>query len=1221
MRGARSWIERNRLLVSLALFAYLPLLLTAPGRVPGDTKLYLYLDPWRLMSDAAYSWDSRQFGGWVPHQNVGYLWPSGPWFGLFDLVGAPDWVAHRLWMATLLFVAGAGIVHLGRRFGLSPVTVAVAAFAYQFSPYVLPYISRTSALLLPWALLGWIVAATHRFTLERRWSALAVFALLILSSGGLNATALLVIAPGPIAVIVDAAWRRRVSIRSALISAGTLGLTAIVASAWWLAGLVVQGRHGSAVLSYTEALPSTAATSTAPEVLRGLGYWLFYDRNDVVPLTSAASVYQTNPVVIVVGAMLVLAGMWGLRSLSSSVRRTLASMLVAGVVLAVGAHPYSSPSPAWSRLVDDPRGALSLALRSSTRAVPLIAMALAFGLGRTVDSLRRRALDASRPRWAAGAVPLAVALVMINLPALWTGRLVDPVMERPESIPTAWTDAAGFLDERFDGGRRGAVLILPGIESAAFRWGYPVDPILPGLTKKPMLNRDWVPQGSAPHMDLLYALDDSFQNGTADPRSIAPIARLLGADTVMVVNSYQYERFGLDAPGRAASLIDDAPDLVRLAEFGEPVANVAPGDDVASDPLPEIVLYEVSDPTSGYRYSDTPVVVSGDGTSLVDVAAGGLIDGRSLVLHSAALDDEALSAALSASTELIVTDGNRKRAHHWRGSQDVWGATETPDDPPEDEFDNRLPVFPAAVDAGSRDARLTTVDTSMGPTVTATAYGALLAYYPEYRPAMAVDGDPETSWLVGWGRDPVGQILEIRSPARPIETLRLQPAHHPSGVRPVTRASISVDGEAWSTLDPASLDDTVSLPRAATWLRLRIDAVEPTRDVDDRRPSGWADVLSPDDSVVEYLATPTDAVDVVGSDTPVSYRFARLRADDTDPERADPERAIHRIFHVEHDDGFVVSATARLNDGETTVGADCRDDLLTLDFEPVLLRVAAVDGSEVRLEACEPLLLGPGSRILSSASDSPIVIDAVTLRSARATSALPVTSVAVDTTRTSRTAEVPICASDTCWIESTDGWNTGWSATLAGETLDAPVASAAGRGTWTLVSGQRGELNTRWTPQRLMWIGIVVSAVAAIAALVVLAVGCASPTARRRTMGRTPEDSPPRANPTTRRHVVAALVCGAVVAIVVHPLAGALVAAVTMLERRETAILDHVLVGLVGLGYAYVVIQQVRYGTPHGFGWPGAYGKVHGVVMLGTVAYALRLARDRTPVSGRIPPS
>ncbi|NDD98465.1 MAG: DUF3367 domain-containing protein, partial [Actinobacteria bacterium] len=282
MASLRDWIRRHALLITLATLAYVPLVLTAPGKVPGDTKLYLYLNPWRLMSDAVFSWDARQFGGWVPHQNVGYLWPSGPWFGLFDLARVPDWIAHRLWIGSLLFIAGAGIVHLGRRLQLPTSSIAVAAFVYQLSPFVLPYVSRTSALLLPWALLGWLVAVTIRFTHDRRLGDLALFAFLIFSSGGLNATALLMIAPAPVAIILDALWRRRITIGRAMSTMLILGATSLAMSAWWLAGLAVQGRYGSAVLSYTEALPSTSATSTAPEVLRGLGYWLFYDRNDVV---------------------------------------------------------------------------------------------------------------------------------------------------------------------------------------------------------------------------------------------------------------------------------------------------------------------------------------------------------------------------------------------------------------------------------------------------------------------------------------------------------------------------------------------------------------------------------------------------------------------------------------------------------------------------------------------------------------------------------------------------------------------------------------------------------------------------------------------------------------------------------------------------------------------------------------------------------------------------
>lgn len=1200
----------------MALLAYVPLLLTAPGKVPGDTKLYLYLDPWRLMSDAAFSWDSRQFGGWVPHQNVGYLWPSGPWFGFFDAIGFPDWVAHRLWMATLLFVAGSGIVHLGRRLGLSPITVAVAAFAYQFTPYVLPYISRTSALLLPWALLGWIVAVTIRFTHERRLAHLAVFALLILSSGGLNATALLVIAPAPMAVIVDAVWRRKVSIRSALVTTGLLGATSVAMSAWWLAGLVVQGRHGSAVLSYTEALPSTAATSTAPEVLRGLGYWLFYDRNEVVPLTSAANSYQSNPIVMIAGIVIVLAGMLGLRTLRSEARRPLALMLVAGTVLAVGAYPYSSPTPAWSLLVDDPQSALSLALRSSTRAAPLVVVALAFGFGHLVERIRLFALGSRRPRLAVAVLPLAVVLVMANLPALLGGRMVDPVMERPESLPSAWTQAAELLDRRFDDGHRGAVLMLPGIESAAFRWGYPVDPILPGLTKKPMLNRDWVPQGSAPHMDLLYALDDAFQNGTADARSIAPIARLLGADTVMVVNSYQYERFGLDPPERTADIIDSAPGLTRVAEFGEPTTNVAPFDDAStSTPLPEIVVYEVRDAPSGFRASDSPLVVSGDGTSLVELAASEFVDGHSIVLHSAALDGDQLRAALTATPELIVTDGNRKRAHHWRGSQNVWGATETAADTSDDEFDNRLPVFP--ISEGRTDTQ-SIVDTSMvGAQVSATGYGALLAYYPEYRPAMAVDDDPSTAWLVGWGLEPVGQILEVHRDSRPITTLRLVPATHPNGVRAITRASVSLDGDAWTEIDVTAPDGVVALARPAESIRLRIDEVGPDdggENHDVNRPSGWADVLPSENSSAEFIATPTDAVDTVGPETPVSYHFARLRADDTDPERTDPERAIRRIFHVEHDDGFVVSAVARANGiGKIEASADCRDDLMTIDFEPIAMRVIEVRDADVTLQACGPLLLEPGSRILETSHDSPIVIDRITLRSSRATASTPAEVVDASITRTTRSALLPECASAHCWIESTDGWNTGWSATLADTATEPPIASASGRGTWMTSTGPTADFRSEWTPQRLMWIGIAVSMLGTLTALLVLA----SSRMRRRTIGRTPPEADSVAS-SSPRIVGTAIVMGLMMAVFVHPVAGVVVAVATILERRPSRALDHLLVGLVVLGYAYIVLQQTRYGAPPGFGWPGTYWKVHGLVFFAVVAYGVRLTRDRTPSSGTI---
>src|SRR5437879_7486798 len=90
----------------LAAVTYVPLLLTARGQVGADTKQYLYLDPGRLLSRAASMWDPNVGMGTVTHQTIGYLFPMGPWYWAFDHLGAPVWVAQRLWLGTLLFAAG-----------------------------------------------------------------------------------------------------------------------------------------------------------------------------------------------------------------------------------------------------------------------------------------------------------------------------------------------------------------------------------------------------------------------------------------------------------------------------------------------------------------------------------------------------------------------------------------------------------------------------------------------------------------------------------------------------------------------------------------------------------------------------------------------------------------------------------------------------------------------------------------------------------------------------------------------------------------------------------------------------------------------------------------------------------------------------------------------------------------------------------------------------------
>ena len=117
-----------------------------------DTKSYLYLDPDRMLSRAWSMWDANIGLGTVTHQNIGYLWPMGPWFWAAEHAGLPDWVAQRLWLGTILFAAGVGVIWLLRSvLGWTTMAATAAAFVYTCTPYVLTLAARISIILLPFA--------------------------------------------------------------------------------------------------------------------------------------------------------------------------------------------------------------------------------------------------------------------------------------------------------------------------------------------------------------------------------------------------------------------------------------------------------------------------------------------------------------------------------------------------------------------------------------------------------------------------------------------------------------------------------------------------------------------------------------------------------------------------------------------------------------------------------------------------------------------------------------------------------------------------------------------------------------------------------------------------------------------------------------------------------------------------------------------------------------
>ena len=895
----------------LAAIAYLPALLSSPGRMPSDTKLSLYLDPGRLLTTSSKTWDPSLYGGWVPHQMIAYLWPSGPWFWLCDRLGTPDWVAHRLWIATILFLGGLGVFALSRALRLPLLGASIAALVYQLSPYVLPYISRTSVMLLPWASLGWLTLLTMRSVQRGGWRYPALLALVVLTVASVNATAFATILPGPVLWVLFEWHAGRVTRRQVMSATARIAVLAVPVSVWWIAMLSIQGRYGADVLAYSETLQAVSGTATSTEVVRSLGYWLFYIRDPYAAATTSSIAYQESAWLMVVGFSLALLCLAGLALTRFRHRRYAIALVLTGLVLSVGVHPYADPAPLPSLIRDT---GLGLALRSSTRALPLLSLGMALGVAALVVAVHHH-----RPRHGKVAALIVVGLVALNLPSLWTADLVDPALSRDQDPPAAWREAAAALDRSSTGSR---VLQIPGAEFGAFRWGYTVDQPLSGLTSVPVITRDLLPLGSPQLMDLLYALDNRMQNGSLVPDSIAPIARYLAVDRLWIANDLSFDRFRTPRPEAFADLFTTKrTGLGAAVAYGTPTVNrpdipmvdeQSLSDPTVGSPRPPVLLVPVQGAPQLIRVGGRVVVLDGSGDGVVDASAAGVLTGDEVLRYVNDLT-AADWAALPAGTVVVVTDSNRDRAAQWRGSQDTSGMTESGgqsnDGARPDDSAQRLPIFTSSADTAATQT-LATLD--HGLTVQATAYGEPYAFLPEYRAAMAVDGDPSTAWQVMW--QPVGETLTIDGSNA--TTLHLLQPHSPDLTLMITSVDIDVDGHRQHVaLDATSLTGTgqsVTIPSGSE-VRLTIASVGP-------RPGApatgqtWVGLAEVGPVAQEWVRPPTTALASAAADTPLALVFTREWVRSTNRWRSDPEPVLARVVSLSHPIDGTLTVSLRRSD-------------------------------------------------------------------------------------------------------------------------------------------------------------------------------------------------------------------------------------------------------------------------------------------------------------------
>ena len=932
-------------LVCAALVAYLPLVFSSPGKVGADTKTYLYLDPSRLLAQAPSLWDSDFALGTVTHQTIGYLWPMGPYYWLAESLGSPDWLAQRVWLGSILFAAASGVFFLLKTLDWRGRGLLVAMLAYELSPYLLHYSARISVVLLPYAGLPWLLALTIRATRHRGWRYPGLFALVVATVGSVNATSLLLVGIAPVLWLLHAWGCRTLTMRQVAVTASKIAVTSIAVSLWWIAGLVVQSRYGLAVTRYTESYEAVASASSAPEVMRGLGYWFFYGNDKFGQWIEPSIEYTQGVWLHFLSFGLVVFAALGAAVISWRYRSFFVLLIVVGGFVAIGAFPFDDPSLVGSAFKSFTRTDIGLALRSTPRALPMLVLGVATLLAVIVNALDRH--------WPHGASLLAVLIiiaVVLNNPAMWRVRMVEEHLQRNESIPEYWLEAISTLNASSN---RGRVLEVPGSDFASYRWGNTVDPITPGLLNRGYLARELVPFGSPESAALLTAFDRRFQEDSLDLDAVVPISQLLSVDDLLHRADLSFERYRTPRPQLLADKLARAPHLGSGRGFGQALPNVAgPAQPLLDEvhlgidhdlPHPSpVTIHEVPDALDIVRLRQLSggAIIVGDAEGIVDVAGANLLNVSQPIWFAADLlaEESLAETVLAEPSHIVITDTNKKRAQRWGTLRENLGFVEAPNQKPllEDRNDNRLPLFTKLgqiADFNIEDTRSLALQQG-DYAIAASAYGNPVTYTNDDRAFFAVDGDLSTAWLVAAFSEARGEFLQFTF-NQPTELSAINFVQ-PQTNRHITEIELFADGSSRGkfALDATSYGGDGQTVEFASVSLTELEIKITDLDLGVRAHYGGVPAVGFSEirffpalePLRETIRTPVAFVDEHGSQFAnhnLSVVLTRERSNPAEPVRDDPEREMHRQVKVPAQRRFSVGGAVRLSASasETTIDA------------------------------------------------------------------------------------------------------------------------------------------------------------------------------------------------------------------------------------------------------------------------------------------------------------
>ncbi|MBD2760241.1 DUF3367 domain-containing protein [Yimella sp. cx-573] len=748
-----------------------------------DIKPEVYLAPWETLGRYASGWSSSPYLG-SANFNVGLL-PVLVVVGALRSIGLnPEWafkVFHfGLWL--LMAVGASRLVRLlvapaGRWAGL------VTGILYVANPYQMQA-GTTLAILLPMALLPWLLIAFVRALRQPSgWVWPAIFGMVFFGMSGMNVavvpifqlTALL-----PVLLFARLDWRMAL-IDLVKVTAKCAGFV-IGFSLYWLVPARAALSTGRQIVLQSETLDGIAKVSSFSEVLRGMGMWPIYGTDANGPWLPQSAIFLISTWAMLLTMLWPTLAMLALRWVPGLSRGAVIGWVAIASVFMVGIFPgpAAPQSPFGFLLRSILSNPAASAFRTTNKIGAVLALGFAVALGVAVEHWAR----AWRHRDGVFQLVLPLTIVLVaawTLPA-FTNRLYTSHM----NIPGYWYQAAKAADE---GDPSSRVLFLPGQVRPTYRWTPQRPDDLPNsLLKRDAIIPETSPNASPPGGNFLAALDDVLQTGGSTADSLSTYARYLGVDRILLRHDTVWEQDGGARPAQLDRQVSTDPGLFGRANFGNPGEFVfGRGTDAYSNGeglMRPVQLYDVRDPVTALRATadNRSLVVAGDGWSVRQLAANGLLANKPSFRYAGSMSAADLRNQLGRGHVLVISDTNARRAAIPNRLTGGEGSLLEP----QESASNMRSLF-------SADDQ--TVLVRSGARVSATTRGGAFFDLPYASPENMLDRDPATSWLFGDFDRATGQSATITQPT-PVTLGKIRVKQAQVGAVRIDRLTVTAGGRS-----------------------------------------------------------------------------------------------------------------------------------------------------------------------------------------------------------------------------------------------------------------------------------------------------------------------------------------------------------------------------------------------------------------------------------------